>query len=125
MSTYKRVLWVVMLAVSVAASTQAAEPTPDEMTSLPDYLAMDRKAQLQLILDTKRVVMRKIAQTDYVRAKCVVALFDWTDDGRQQLYDTKGLLEAAAVQRPSWKAEQVITFRIEHSLCPETGKNTN
>lgn len=89
--------------------------------TLPEYMAMDRDEQRHLILHTRRLVMHQLAQKDLVRAECVSWLFDFNkEEGRQQFYNTKGLLKAAAEKGIEWKAQQLVAQMITKEFCPST-----
>lgn len=110
----------VMFAAFVPTSdfVRAEEPQIDWKT-LPEYMEMDRDAQRELILHTRRIVMRQLAETDFDRAECVSRLFDVdTKEGQSQYYDTKGLLKAAAEKELDWKAQQIVAHTITKDFCP-------
>lgn len=112
---------VILLTLTVFHSTVAcAEETGIEWKTLPEYMAMDRDAQLELILKTRRIVMRKIALTDFPRAECIGGLFAVTDEGNKQFYNTKGFLKAAAEKGLDWRAQQLVAHMITKEFCPAT-----
>ncbi len=94
-----------------------------EWKTLPEYMAMDRDAQLELILKTRRIVMRKIAQTDFPRAECIGGLFAVTEEGNKQFWNTKGMLKTAAEDGSTWKAQQVVAHMITKEYCPASVSN--
>jgi hypothetical protein len=102
------------------ASVVAEEPQIDWKT-LPEYMAMDRDEQRQLISHTRRLVMRKLAKTDIDRAECVSWLFNFdTEEGKSQFYNLKAFLKDAAHEGlfPGWKAQQVAAYVMKTHLCP-------
>ncbi len=87
--------------------------------TLPEYMVMDRDAQRHLILHTRRLVMRRLAETDIDRAECVSWLFNFdTKEGQNQFYTTKGMLKVAAKDGSNWKAQQVVAHMIIKEYCP-------
>lgn len=109
-----------LLSIGAVSSTLAEEQLSLEWKTLPEYMALDRDAQRDLILTTRRVVARQYAETDFPRAECMSWLLNGdTEEGRAQFYDTKGLLKAAADKGSDWKAQQVVAYKIER-LCPQT-----
>ena len=99
-----------------------AEEAQIDWKTLPEYMAMDRDQQRQLIWETKTAVMRQIAQSDLDRAECIAGLFDFGNKaGQQQFYNLKGFLKESAqeVLFPGWKAQQVAAWVMKKHLCPE------
>ena len=95
-----------------------------EWKTLPEYMAMDRDTQRQLISDTTRTIMLQLAKSDFSRAECVSWLFNFdTEEGRQQFYNTKGLLKAAAKDGSTWKAQQIVAHVITKEFCPASSSN--
>ncbi|WP_369156987.1 hypothetical protein [Candidatus Thiodiazotropha sp. LNASS1] len=111
---------VILLALTVFHSTVAcAEETGIEWKTLPEYMAMDGMAQFELIAETRRVVMRKLAHEDLYRAECVSDLYNFdTQAGRKQFYNTKGFLKVAAKKGLDWKAQQLVAHMITKEFCP-------
>ncbi|MEW8048828.1 MAG: hypothetical protein AB2809_00505 [Candidatus Thiodiazotropha sp.] len=117
---------VLVLCLSAVVPGAAADETVIAWKTLPEYMAMDRDAQRDLISTTRRLVMRKLAETDIDRAECVSWLFNFdTEEGRNQFYNLKGFLKDAAHEGlfPGWKAQQVAAYVMKTHLCP-AGRST-
>ncbi|MEW8063283.1 MAG: hypothetical protein AB2794_03920 [Candidatus Thiodiazotropha endolucinida] len=113
------VCFLILTSVTVVAE----EPQTDWKT-LPEYMAMDRDAQRQLISHTRRLVMRKLAETDLDRAECVSWLFNFdTEEGQKQFYTIKGMLKTAAEDGSTWNAQQVVAHIITKEYCPSRHSN--
>lgn len=112
-----------ILFLFILQPTQAEKPEIAWKT-LPEYMAMNRDAQRQLISSTTRTIMLQLAKTDFPRAECVSWLFNFdTEEGRQQFYNTKGLLKAAAEDGSTWKAQQIVAYVITKKFCPALSSN--
>ena len=113
---------VLALCVLILTSgTIVAEEPEIDWKTLPEYMAMDRDAQRQLISHTRRLVMRKLAKTDLDRAECISWLFNFdTEEGRSQFYNLKAFLKDATHEGlfPGWKAQQVAAYVMKTHLCP-------
>lgn len=98
-----------------------AEEAQIDWKTLPEYMAMDRDQQRHLILHTRRLVMRKLAQTDFGRAECVAGLFDVTEEGHEQYYNLKGFMNESTKENlfPGWKVQQIAAWVMKTHLCPE------
>ena len=119
------------LFVSVTARAESLGPPPEpikEWKTLAEYVAMNRDDQRQLIWNTRRALMRKLAYTDFPRAECISDLFNFdTDTGQKQFYNLKGFLKEAQQDGlfPGWKAQQVASYVMKTHMCPEaTAKAT-
>lgn len=111
-----------LLAILITTAGPAMAETPQiDWKTLPEYMAMDRDAQRQLIWDTRRAVMRKLAETDFDRAECVAELFDFDkEEGKKQFYDTKGYLAYSHKRGSSDTANGMVIRWIEKKLCKPT-----
>ena len=116
----KAMFILVVFIIINSTFVHAKEPQIDWKT-LPEYMAMNRDEQRHLISHTRRLVMRKLAETDIDRAECVSWLFNFdTKEGKNQFYNLKAFLRDAASENlfPGWKAQQVAAYVMKIHLCP-------